>query len=157
VDRLLRDAVQDIQAQADAKGVDLRLKLPPKLPTIRGDKERLSVVVANLLGNAIKYTPSGGHVELVCEVDAPIRPDGTPGALRIAVSDTGIGIDPAHHEKIFEKFYRVDDERVGAQPGTGLGLAIVKETVRMHGGTVTVESTPGRGSTFRVTLPVTTA
>jgi len=157
VDRLLRDAVQDIQAQADAKGVDLRLKLPPKLPTIRGDKERLSVVVANLLGNAIKYTPSGGHVELVCEVDAPARPDGTPGALRIAVSDTGIGIDPVHHEKIFEKFYRVDDERVGAQPGTGLGLAIVKETVRMHGGTVTVESTPGRGSTFRVTLPVTTA
>ncbi len=157
MDRLLRDAVQDIQAQADAKGIDLRLKLPPKLPTIRGDKERLSVVVANLLGNAIKYTPSGGHVELVCEVDAPAPPDGTPGALRIAVSDTGIGIEPAHHEKIFEKFYRVNDERVGAQPGTGLGLAIVKETVRMHGGTVTVESTPGRGSTFRVTLPITTA
>jgi PAS domain S-box-containing protein len=157
MDRMIRDAVQDIQAQADAKGIDLRLHLAAKLPVIRGDKERLSVVVANLLGNAIKYTPSGGHVELTCEIEGQDPPGAEGGQLRLAVTDTGIGIDAAHHEKIFEKFYRVSDERVDAQPGTGLGLAIVKETVRLHGGSVTVESTLGRGSTFSVTLPIAAA
>ncbi len=154
IDRLIRDAVQDIQAQADAKGIDLRLRLPPKVPAIRGDKERLAVVVANLLGNAMKYTSSGGHVELACTLDPPPEQGQEPETVQISVSDTGIGIAAEHHEKIFEKFYRVDDERVERQPGTGLGLSIVKETVRLHGGTVSVESTPGRGTTFRVVLPV---
>lgn len=156
-DRMVRDAVQDMQAQAEAKGIDLRLRLPPKLPVIRGDKERLAAVMANLVGNAIKYTPSGGHVEVSCSLEKEDEHTQGPGLLRISVSDTGVGIDEAHHEKIFEKFYRVQDERVEAEPGTGLGLAIVKETVRLHGGNVTVESTLGRGSTFHVTLPVSNA
>jgi len=153
VERLIRDVVQDMQATADEKGLDLRLRLPPKVPVIRGDKERLAAALANLVGNAIKYTPSGGTVEVSCTVEGDPDRDRS-GALTVAVSDTGIGIDPQHHEKIFEKFYRVDDERVEAQPGTGLGLAIVKETIRLHGGSVRVDSTPGRGSTFTVTLPV---
>ncbi|MBP7933272.1 MAG: PAS domain S-box protein [Phycisphaerae bacterium] len=156
-DRMVRDAVQDMQAQAEAKGIDLRLRLPPKLPVIRGDKERLAAVMANLVGNAVKYTPSGGHVEVSCVVEKENEHAQGPGVLRISVSDTGVGIDEAHHEKIFEKFYRVHDERVEAEPGTGLGLAIVKETIRLHGGNVTVESTLGRGSTFHVTLPVSNA
>jgi len=151
VDRMVRDVVRDQQASADAKNIDLRLRLPPKLPAIRGDKERLAAALANLLGNAIKYTPAGGQVEVTCTVDEEA---GGAGTVKIAVSDTGIGIDPKHHERIFEKFYRVDDQRVESQPGTGLGLAIVRETVRLHGGTVTVESAPGRGSTFQMTLPV---
>ena len=153
-DKMVRDAVQDMQAQAEAKGIDLRLRLPPKMPVIRGDKERLAAVMANLVGNAIKYTPSGGHVEVSCAVEKDSEQAQGSGVLRISVSDTGVGIDEAHHEKIFEKFYRVHDERVEAEPGTGLGLAIVKETVRLHGGNVSVESTVGRGSTFHVTLPV---
>lgn len=156
-DKMVRDAVQDMQAQAEAKGIDLRLRLPPKLPVIRGDKERLAAVMANLVGNAVKYTPSGGHVEVSCAVEKENEHQQGPGTLRISVSDTGVGIDEAHHEKIFEKFYRVQDERVEAEPGTGLGLAIVKETVRLHGGNVSVESTVGRGSTFHVTLPVVSA
>lgn len=155
VDRMIRDAVQSTQAAADAKGIDLRLKLPAKLPVIRGDKERLSVIIANLLSNAIKYTPQGGHVELTCDVQTEGQPGAPGGLLQISVTDTGIGIAPEHHEKIFDKFYRVNDERVEAQPGTGLGLAIVKETIRLHGGSVSVESTPGRGSTFQATLPIT--
>jgi len=154
VDRLIRDTVQDAQAQATTKNIDLRLRLPPKLPPIRGDKERLSVVMANLVGNAIKYTPAGGQVEITCNTDPDVQSGREPVSLRIAVSDTGFGIDPSDHEKIFEKFYRVRDERVESEPGTGLGLAIARETIRLHGGNITVESTPGRGSTFHVALPV---
>ncbi len=154
VDRMIRDAVQDMQAHATTKGIDLRLRLPPKLPVIRGDKDRLAVVMANIVGNAIKYTPAGGQVEIACTTEPDTQSNREPTSLRISVSDTGIGIDPAHHEKIFEKFYRVRDEKVESEPGTGLGLAIAKETVRLHGGSIVVESTPGRGSTFHVTLPV---
>lgn len=154
VDRMIRDAVQDAQATADAKGVDLRLRLPPKLPVIRGDKERLSVVMANLLGNAIKYTPSGGHVEVTCSLESSPDARNDSQTVKVMVKDSGIGIDPAHHEKIFEKFYRVNDERVELQPGTGLGLSIVKETIRLHGGTICVESSEGRGAIFTVLLPV---
>ncbi len=144
-ERLMRSVVQDTQGSADAKNIDLVLHLPVKMPQLRGDKERLSVVLTNLIGNAIKYTPQGGRVDVRCACES--------GRVRITVTDTGIGIRREDQEKIFEKFYRVNDEQVSAIPGTGLGLAIVKETVRLHGGSVFVESTPGHGSTFTVTLP----
>ncbi len=145
MDQLLRKVVQDMQANADAKNIDLLLNLPAKMPNVRGDKERLAVVLNNLIGNAIKYTPDGGRVD--------VRSTAENGRLMISVSDTGIGIDPADQEKIFEKFYRVDDKRVSAIPGTGLGLAIAKETIRLHGGSVGVDSTPGKGTKFSVVLP----
>ncbi len=145
MDRLLRSVVQDMQGSADAKNIELVLNLPAKMPQLRGDKERLAVVFTNLVGNAIKYTPAGGRVDVRCTADV--------GRLRVSVIDSGIGIKPEDQEKIFEKFYRVEDERVAAIPGTGLGLAIVKETVRLHGGSIFVESTPGQGSTFTVALP----
>jgi signal transduction histidine kinase len=145
IDRLLRSVVQDTQCQADSKNIDLVLSLPPKIPQLRGDKDRLAVVLTNLVGNAIKYTPAGGRVDVRCHAEN--------GRIRILVVDTGIGIKPEEQEKIFEKFYRVNDEHVAAIPGTGLGLAIVKETVRLHGGAVFVESTFGQGSTFTLTLP----
>ncbi len=144
-ERLLRTVVQDTQGKADARNIDLVLNLPAKMPRVRGDKERLAVVLTNLVGNAIKYTPEGGRVDVRCAAES--------GRVRVTVTDTGIGIKPEDQEKIFEKFYRVNDDRVSAIPGTGLGLAIVKETVRLHGGAVFVESTPGQGSTFTVTLP----
>jgi signal transduction histidine kinase len=146
MDKLLRSVVQDMQGTADAKNIEMVLNLPAKMPQLRGDKERLAVVFTNLVGNAIKYTPQSGRVDVRCAADA--------GRLRVAVGDTGYGIKPEDQEKIFDKFYRVsDDERVAKIPGTGLGLAIVKETLRLHGGSIIVESTIGQGSTFTVTLP----
>ncbi|MEP0842480.1 MAG: HAMP domain-containing histidine kinase, partial [Phycisphaerae bacterium] len=145
VDQLIRKVVQDMQGNADAKQLELILSLPAKMPRVRGDRDRLAVVLINLVGNAIKYTPSGGRVEISC---APEHE-----RLRINVTDTGIGIAPEHQEKIFDKFYRVSDEKVQGIPGTGLGLSIVKETVRLHGGAIFVTSTPGKGSTFSLVLP----
>jgi signal transduction histidine kinase len=144
--RLIRQVVEDMQASADEKGLDLRLTLPAKVPTLRGDKDRLAVVLTNLVGNAIKYTASRGTVEVTC----------LPGdkRLRIIVKDTGIGIDRSEHEKVFEKFYRSRDEKVAHVSGTGLGLALAQEIVRAHGGTIELESVPDQGSTFTVVLPV---
>jgi signal transduction histidine kinase len=144
--RLVRQVVEDMQAQADDKGLELILNMPAKIPTIRGDKERLAVVLTNLVGNAIKYTPSGGRVEITC---------GQEGSrLHIRVVDTGLGIAPQERDKVFEKFYRSSDERVAALPGTGLGLALAMEIVRTHGGTITVESELGKGSAFTMVLPI---
>ena len=141
----LRKVVQDNQGSADSKNIDLVLQLPAKTPKVVGDRERLAVVFNNLIGNAIKYTPEGGRVEVACVAEKQ--------RIEVAVSDTGIGIDPVDQEKVFEKFYRVDDERISKIPGTGLGLAIAKETVRAHSGTLTLTSTPDKGTTLTVTLP----
>ena len=145
IDELLRKVVQNMQGNADAKNIDLVLGIPAKVPKIRGDRDRLAVVLTNLVGNAIKYTPANGRVDVTCAVENE--------RVRITITNSGIGIAPEDQEKIFEKFYRVDDESVAQEPGTGLGLAIVKETVRLHGGAVMVESEPGKGSTFALLLP----
>ena len=144
--RLIRKAVEDMQASADEEQLDLVLSLPPKVPKIRGDKDRLAGVLTNLIGNAIKYTPAGGRVEVSC------AEEGT--RLRIKVTDTGIGFSPKDQRKVFEKFYRASDEQVDRKPGTGLGLAIAQETVHAHGGTIELESKPGSGSSFSILLPV---
>ena len=145
IEEVLRKVVQDNQGSADAKNVDLVLRMPAKAPRVPGDRERLAVVVNNLVGNAIKYTLDGGRVEVKCVVSG--------SRVEVAVSDTGIGIDVKDQEKVFEKFYRVDSAEVSKIPGTGLGLAIAKETVRAHNGTLNVESTPGQGTTFSMILP----
>jgi len=144
--RLVRQVVEDMQAQADDKGVELILSLPAKMPTIRGDKDRLAVLLTNLVGNAIKYTPSRGRVEVRAEDDGQ--------RFRVEVRDTGIGIAPEDQPRVFEKFYRSADERVAQQPGTGLGLALAMEIARAHGGTIELSSTPGEGTIFTAILPV---
>lgn len=111
-----------------------------------GDHARLYQMFLNLLDNAVKYTPHGGSVSLT------LHRDGTVAEVR--VRDTGIGINPEHQKKIFDRFYRVDKARSRAQGGVGLGLAIVEWTARAHEGTIEVESEPGRGSTFIVRLPL---
>ena len=110
-----------------------------------GDRHRLHQVWLNIIGNAIKYTPKSGTVSVDVEAHDSV--------VRVRVADTGIGIAPEFHEKIFEKFFRVNDAAVEAEQGTGLGLAIAREIVRMHGGTIQVESTPGGGTTFTIELP----
>ena len=107
--------------------------------------QRIGQVVANLVGNAVKFTPRGGSVA----VDVAATPDGA----RIEVTDTGVGIEPAELPHIFERFYRGSRANEARGSGSGLGLAIVRSIVDMHGGTVEVESSVGRGSRFTVTLP----
>ncbi len=145
LDESLAQVVQELQAAADAKGLELVLQLPASPPLVVGDRFRLNDVWAHLIGNAIKYTPAGGTVRIVLSA--------APGAACVQVCDTGPGIDARWHQRIFEKFFRL--ESLGDEtPGTGLGLAIVAEVVRLHGGSVRVDSTPGAGATFTVELPV---
>lgn len=143
---LLTEAVRDVRGLAEAKNIDLQTVLPPKLDPIRADRDKLAVVMNNLLGNAIKYTPPGGQVVLTGKAE--------DGAVLISVRDTGIGIDPKDHHRIFEKFHRADDEAVRAETGTGIGLTTAREIVQQHGGEITLVSRKGEGSTFSVRLPV---
>lgn len=144
--RLMRESVKDVQAAADEKSIELRLRLPVKVPALQGDKERLAVVLNNLLGNAVKYTPSGGSVTVTC-----VQHDAT---VEMEVTDTGVGIAPQDQEKVFEKFYRVQSDEIQAQRGSGLGLTTAREVARLHGGDITLRSELGSGSTFLLTLPV---
>ncbi len=118
--------------------------VPPSVPPVRGDAERLRQVLGNLIDNAVKYSPSGGPVE--------VRLVPTPTAVRISVNDRGPGIGGDDQKLIFEKFGRVAGP--GAKPGTGLGLYIARSITEAHGGELTVSSAPGRGSTFTLSLPV---
>ncbi len=127
-------------------GLELDVQVPEEPVVAAGEEELLRQVVDNLMTNAIKYTPEGGTVRV------RVRTHGTQGMVE--VEDTGIGISPEHHGRIFERFYRVDKARSRAAGGTGLGLAIVKNVMLALDGNVSVESTPGRGSTFRILLPL---
>jgi signal transduction histidine kinase len=126
---------------ADAKGVAIDVKTTDDV-SVSGDRVRLEQVAANLLDNAIKYTPSGGQVFV------EVLPEGNRGLIR--VRDSGVGIPPDELPHIWERLFRGDESR--AERGLGLGLSLVKAIVEAHGGTVTAESVPGRGSTFTVFL-----
>ena len=104
------------------------------------------LVFNNLLDNALKYTPPDGSVSVGASIEGK--------SVRLEIADTGIGINSEHHDRIFERFYRVDKARSRELGGTGLGLSIVKHICIAHGGAVTVESVPGTGSTFAVILPL---
>jgi PAS domain S-box-containing protein len=127
------------------KGQTFELIMPPCIPMIETNEYILHQLLTNLLDNAIKYTPKGGRISLKIE---PIN-----GYLLFEVSDTGIGISREHIPRIFERFYRVDLARSREMGGTGLGLSIVKHIVNLHHGSIKVESTPGSGSKFIITLP----
>jgi PAS domain S-box-containing protein len=146
LDTVFEELRSDYQQQANEKQIELSLNLPPKLPVVRGDRDKMMLALHNLLGNALKYTPDGGRVTLNVEVTAK--------QLLVSVADTGIGISPEDAERIFERFYRAKDPRVAKINGTGLGLTLAREVVRMHGGDITVESQIDQGSTFTMTLPV---
>jgi two-component system phosphate regulon sensor histidine kinase PhoR len=145
-DAPLRTAAGALAGAAESKG--LRLELPPQTPEpvwVRGNAQRLEQVFTNLLENAIKYTPKGGRVVARMRVGQK--------EVHVDVEDSGVGIPASALPRVFERFYRVDRSRSREMGGTGLGLAIVKHVVRAHGGTVSVRSEEGRGSTFSVSLP----
>jgi signal transduction histidine kinase len=136
------------QAEATRGGVTLRSDLPPDLPSIEADADRVRQMIGNLVKNAIHYTPEGGEVL--------VRAQATDTQVTVQVTDTGQGIEPEHLAHIFDRFYRVDPSRTRATGGYGLGLAIVKQLAESHGGHAWAHSEPGNGSTFGFTLPTAT-
>ncbi len=139
------DSVQAARPVADAAGVALRLAAPAQLPT-EVDAQRIGQVVDNLVSNAIKYTETGGEVDVVLS-------NGADQAV-LEIRDTGIGISADDQARLFTRFFRTADAARRAVVGAGLGLSITKDIVESHGGRIEVESTPGVGSVFRVRLPI---
>jgi two-component system phosphate regulon sensor histidine kinase PhoR len=137
--------VETVRMRAERKRLGLRLEVPAGL-TVLGDRRAVEQVLLNLLDNAVKYTPEGGNVRLSAYLHG--------GRVAVSVRDSGIGIEPRHLPRIFERFYRVDKGRSRDSGGTGLGLSIVKHLLGAMGGDVQVESTPNHGSTFTIFLPL---
>jgi signal transduction histidine kinase len=136
------------ESLAATKKLAFKTEVAKGLPHGLGDEQRLTQVLLNLVGNAIKFTDTG---------EVRITAGAENGHFALSVSDTGPGIPPQECERIFEKFRQVDSSNTRAKGGTGLGLAIAREIVEMHGGRIWVESTMGHGSTFRMELPVRAA
>ncbi len=141
----VQSAVEQAEAAARRRGVSLSTELPDTPLVIRHDPPRVGQIVANLVGNALKFTPRGGSVSV------KLVPHRT--GARISVTDTGVGIDASELPHIFERFYRGSRANEARGSGSGLGLAIVRSIAAMHGGRISVESRVGVGSTFTVTLP----
>ena len=141
---ILKEAVATFQQAAIQKKISLELNSDKSVMAVVNGP-LLSQAVTNLLDNAIKYSPEGGHVWVSLSQDQT--------GIRITVRDTGVGIAPKYHQRIFQRFYRVDKARSRELGGTGLGLSIVKHIVLAHGGVVKIDSEPGKGSTFIIILP----
>lgn len=140
--KMVLEGLEPYRSASRDQGVSLDVDLPYDLPEVWADRTRIAHVFANLLSNALKYTPPGGKISLSAKTDGEM--------VRFQVSDTGIGIPGKYLSRIFEQFFRVPDQGPGT--GAGLGLAIVKEILEVHGGTVGVESREGGGSTFSFSL-----
>jgi len=142
---LIRFSLEAVEEQAAEKNLELFCNIEEELPQVFGIPSQLSQMLANLINNAVKYTPAGGRIHLQAK-----RED---GQIILQVEDTGLGIPFADQPHIFDKFYRASNVGLNA-PGTGLGLAIVKSIVENHKGRIWMDSVPGRGSKFTVILPV---
>ena len=144
--RLINELVTRFHQQSQERQVTLHVTIAPDAPRVQGDPERLRQVFVNLLDNALKFNKPGGCITVSAQ------PEGA--FLRIDVTDTGVGIPEQDLSRVFERFYRVDKARSRELGGTGLGLAIVKHLVELHRGNITVQSHLGHGSTFTITLPL---
>ncbi|MBN9537411.1 MAG: PAS domain-containing protein [Alphaproteobacteria bacterium] len=144
--RVLRSVIDLLQLKASSRNVRIELALDPMLPSAVGDFDELTIVFQNLVDNAVKYAKPATPVRIAA------RPVGAD-RLSVAVSDEGDGIPATHLPRLTERFYRVDTARSRQLGGTGLGLAIVKHIVNRHRGRLDIQSSPGKGSTFTVTLP----
>jgi signal transduction histidine kinase len=148
MDELIRAVVEDFQVAVEQAGLVLHTEIAPDPPPVYGSPTYLRRVVDNLVDNAVKFTPQGGTVT--------VRLRGENGRVALEVSDTGIGIPPDQHARIFDRFYQVDGSASRRYGGVGLGLALVKQIAEAYGGHVTVESQPGEGTTLAVILPAVT-
>jgi signal transduction histidine kinase len=142
---LVNGCVEIARPKAESKGLRINVELPEGLPPVRGDGAQLSVVLQNLLDNAVQYTPRGGQIDVTAQARGH--------EVVFTVRDTGIGIPESDLERIFERFYRVDAARSREAGGTGLGLSIARHIVGAHNGRIWVESAIGQGSRFHFSIP----
>jgi signal transduction histidine kinase len=156
LDEVVSVALSTIAPHARRKKINLTCDLPEDLPRIWGDRDKVRQVLLNLLGNAVKFTPEGGTVAIVAESAGLRRPEegAQPRGVRVAVRDSGIGVSPEHHLRVFDPFFQVDNTSTREYGGTGLGLSIVKRFIEAHGGSVWLDSKEGSGATFFFTLPL---
>lgn len=147
-DKIINHVCEVMRVDAEAHSHELRYTPGGTLSVITADKERIEQVLINIISNAIKYTPDGGTIT--------VKAEEVSHGLQIRVSDTGIGIPSEDLPHLFERFYRVEKSRTSETGGTGLGLAIAKEIVEAHGGTISVESEPGKGTEISLLLPFET-
>ena len=141
----LENAITLVRERAQRHGIALSLDVDPSLGNFRGDERKFKQILLNLLSNAVKFTPEGGKVGVVARPGA--------NAVEFSVSDTGVGIAAADQDLVFEEFRQVGKDYTRKAEGTGLGLALTRRFVELHGGTIRLESTPGKGSTFSFTIP----
>jgi two-component system phosphate regulon sensor histidine kinase PhoR len=132
-----------LRPQAERAGLALTVQLPPELPSVLADADRVRLVLTNLVHNAVKFTPPGGRIVVTAQAAGD--------QVLFSVQDSGVGIPASDLPRVFERFYKADRARSGG--GTGLGLAIAKHVVQGHGGSIWAESVEGQGSTFHFTLP----
>jgi PAS domain S-box-containing protein len=141
----LEETISSIRPRGTAKSIEIEIQGPTQVD-IYADRLRFKQILYNLLSNAVKFTPENGQVLVDVSIDGH--------AASICVSDTGIGIPASEHNSVFDKFYQVGQKQAGGQEGTGLGLAITKRLVEEHGGSITLESEPGKGARFTFTIPL---
>jgi len=144
--RVVREVIESYRFQIEQQGFALRVEVEEDLPNVPADEEALGQAIINLVNNAIKYSRESKTI------DIDVRRDGSK--VLVSVKDTGIGIPRSEQKKIFDKFYRGEDSLVHETKGSGLGLALVRHIMEAHGGSVEVESVPGKGSAFTLALPV---
>ncbi len=160
---IIRQVASLHQTEITAKGQRLEIDLPPDLPKVQADADRLAQILHNLLTNAVTHTPEGGMIRISAHLEKPATnrvggvANGNRPLLRVTVADTGSGIPPEELPFIFERFYRADPSRNRATGGTGLGLTITQKLVEAHGGTISAENRPEGGAVFSFTLPVAVA
>jgi len=144
----IRDGAHLLEALARERNLTLTIDTPADLPPVKGDRERLRRVVTNLVGNAVKFTESGGKIGVTATADR------ARGFLMVSVSDTGVGIPAEAQPRVFDKFSRVGETSVSGRTSTGLGLYFCKLTVEAHGGKMWLGSKVGEGTTFGFTVPL---
>jgi signal transduction histidine kinase len=144
----IREALAFVRERAARHGIELAAEIPSDLGTLVADQRKVRQIVLNLLSNAVKFTPDGGRIGVTAR-----RQD---GEVQVSVRDTGIGIAPEDHAKVFEEFQQVGRPSERSREGTGLGLTLAKRFVELHGGRIWFESEPGKCTTFTFALPAPT-
>jgi signal transduction histidine kinase/HAMP domain-containing protein len=142
---LVSDSVEPVSVMAEAKGIRMSLVVPAQMTPVRLDPLRIRQVLWNVVQNAVKFTPKGGEIRVEAEAD--------DRGVSFSIADNGVGIDAKELPLIFERFRQIDGSATRAYRGMGIGLALAKAFVELHGGTIQVDSQPGRGTTFRIRLP----
>jgi signal transduction histidine kinase len=158
----LSNVVAELQPAIAARGHELSISIPPGLPLVRADAKRFNQILFNLMSNAVKYTPHGGKLAFEardCVYDSVpesqregLKPNGR--FVQVDISDTGVGIAPEEHERVFERFYRTENLLKIEAGGTGLGLSLVRPLIELLGGRIWLISALDEGSTFSLIIPV---